>query len=122
MTAWNPKHIVKVSTNKVPCACIDCFFWLAPWNPDDVETPCSCYLTGTTLPWNNCVTGEHRLPDCPLKLIRRKKKKRGKAINYTNTIYNKALDDLLDEISATGGTDEVFDYLQKIVGQLKGDK
>ncbi len=122
MTAWNPKHIVKASTNKMPCACIDCFFWLAPWNPDDIETPCSCYLTGTTLPWNNCVTGERRLPDCPLKLIRRKKKKRGKAINYTNTIYNKALDDLLDEISATGGTDEVFDYLQKIVGQLKGGK
>ena len=139
MTAWNPKHIMKVSTNKMPCACIDCFFWLAPWNPDDVETPCSCYLTGTTLPWNNCVTGERRLPDCPLKLIRRKKKKRGKAINYANTIYNKALDDFLYEISesilwdifakvikrdisATGGTDEVIDYLQKIVGQLKGDR
>nr|DAG41606.1 MAG TPA: hypothetical protein [Caudoviricetes sp.] len=26
MTAWNPKHIVKVSTSKMPCACIDCFF------------------------------------------------------------------------------------------------
>lgn len=26
MTAWNPKHIVKVSTNKMPCACIDRFF------------------------------------------------------------------------------------------------
>ena len=84
---------------------------------------------------------KHRLPDCPLKLIRRKRKrkKRGKAINYANTIYNKALDDFLYEISesilwdifakvikrdisATGGTDEVIDYLQKIVGQLKGDR
>lgn len=26
MAAWNPKHIVKVSTNKIPCTCIDCFF------------------------------------------------------------------------------------------------
>lgn len=34
MTAWNPKHIMKVSTNRMPCACIDCFFWLAPFNPD----------------------------------------------------------------------------------------
>lgn len=78
MTAWNPKHIVKVSTNEMPCACIDCFFWMAPFCTDDEETPCSCYLTGTTLPWNNDLTGEKRLPDCPLKLIRRKKKKRGK--------------------------------------------
>lgn len=76
MTAWNPKHIMKVSTNKMPCACIDCFFWMAPWNPDDEETPCSCYLTGTTLPWNNDITGEQRLSDCPLKLIRRKKKEK----------------------------------------------
>lgn len=53
MTAWNPDHIMKVSTNK---------------------TPCSCYLTGTTLPWNNDITGEQRLSDCPLKLIRRKKR------------------------------------------------
>ncbi len=53
-------------------------FWLAPWNPDDEETPCSCYLTGTTFPWNNNITGEQRLPDCPLKLIGKKKKKRNK--------------------------------------------
>lgn len=74
MTAWNPDHIMKVSTNKMPCACIDCIFWMAPFNTDDEETPCSCYLTGTTLPWNNDITGEYRLPDCPLKLIRRKKR------------------------------------------------
>lgn len=62
-----------------------------------------------------------------------------KVINYANTIYNKALDDFLNEISesilwgilakvmlrdinATDGTDEVIDYLQKIVRQLKGGK
>ena len=62
-----------------------------------------------------------------------------KAINYANTIYNKALDDFLNEISksilwgilakvmlrdidATDGMDEVIDYLQKIVRQLKGGK
>lgn len=31
-------------------------------------------MTGTTLPWNNDITGERRLSDCPLKLIRKKKK------------------------------------------------
>lgn len=62
-----------------------------------------------------------------------------KVINYANTIYNKALDDFLNEISesilwgiltkvmlrdinATDGTDEVIDYLQKIARQLKGGK
>lgn len=62
-----------------------------------------------------------------------------KVINYANTIYNKALDDFLNEISesilwgilakvmprdinATDETDEVIDYLQKIVRQLKGGK
>lgn len=39
---------------------------------EDLEEP------GTTLPWNNDITGEQRISDCPLKLIRRKKKKRGK--------------------------------------------
>ena len=62
-----------------------------------------------------------------------------KAISYANAIYNKALDDFLNEISenvlwgilakvmlreieATDGMDEVIDYLQKIVKQLKGGK
>lgn len=35
MTAWNPKHIMKVSTNKMPCACIDCFFYMVSNTTDD---------------------------------------------------------------------------------------
>lgn len=76
MTAWNPKHIVRVSTNIMPHACIDCIFWIAPLYAEDEETPCSCYLTGTSLPWNNDIAGEKRLPDCPIKLIRNRKNRK----------------------------------------------